>query len=123
METNTVQTSSDSFEERPWGSYTILAEGSNYKVKTITVLPGKRLSYQKHARRSEYWTIVEGKGVFTLDGADQAVQVGDRVVVPQGAAHRIENSGAENLVFIEVQLGDYFGEDDIVRLEDVYGRK
>lgn len=117
-----METMTNNYEERPWGSFTILAEGLNYKVKTITVLPGKRLSYQKHARRSEYWTIVQGEGIFTLDGANHSVGVGDRVEVPLRAAHRIQNPGIESLVFIEVQLGDYFGEDDIVRLEDDFGR-
>ena len=122
MEMNAMEALTNYHEERPWGSFTILAEGSTYKVKTITVLPGKRLSYQKHARRSEYWTIVQGAGIFTLDGANQSVEVGDRVEVPLRAAHRIQNPGTESLVFIEVQLGDYFGEDDIVRLEDDFGR-
>jgi mannose-6-phosphate isomerase len=107
---------------RPWGSYEVLAEADDHKVKTISVLPGKRLSYQTHARRSEHWLVVRGSGVVTLDGRDIPVQAGVAVDVPTGAAHRIENTGAGALLFVEVQRGDYFGEDDIVRLEDDFGR-
>jgi mannose-6-phosphate isomerase len=110
-------------DERPWGSYTVLAEGDDYKVKRITVLPGKRLSYQRHARRGEHWFVVEGSGRITLDGEEIDVFPGAAVDVPVGAAHRIANTGtAQPLTFIEVQRGDYFGEDDIVRLEDDFGR-
>src|SRR5919198_448128 len=86
------------FDRRPWGSFTVLDEGEGYKVKRIEVLPGKRLSYQRHARRAEHWMVVVG------------------------TAHRVENPGAGPLVFIEIQRGDYLGEDDIVRLEDDFGR-
>lgn len=108
--------------ERPWGSYTVLTEGGNYKVKTIEVHPSQRLSYQKHARRAEHWFIVTGEGVVTLDGTDLDVKPGHAVDVGLGVAHRIHNTGSGPLVFVEVQHGDYFGEDDIVRLEDDYGR-
>jgi mannose-6-phosphate isomerase len=108
--------------ERPWGSYTVLTEGDAFKVKTIEVHPGQRLSYQKHARRAEHWFIVQGDGVVTLDGAEVPVHPGVAVDVGLGVAHRIHNTGATPLVFVEVQHGDYFGEDDIVRLEDDYGR-
>ena len=110
-------------DERPWGSYVVLDEGTDYKVKTITVFPGKRLSYQRHARRQEHWLVVHGVGLVTLDGEDHDVEPGSAVDVPVGVAHRIANTGpAEPLTFIEVQRGDYFGEDDIVRIEDDYGR-
>jgi mannose-6-phosphate isomerase len=108
--------------ERPWGCYTVLAEGDRFKVKTIEVRPGQRLSYQRHRRRAEHWFVVEGQGVITLDGATIEVQPGDSVDVPCGTAHRIQNTGSAPLVFVEVQHGDYFGEDDIVRLDDDYGR-
>lgn len=108
--------------ERPWGSYTVIAEADGFKVKTIEVRPGQRLSYQKHARRSEHWFVVAGRGMVTLDGSDTDVEAGDAVDVPCGAAHRIQNTGSVTLVFVEVQHGDYFGEDDIVRLDDDYGR-
>ena len=110
------------FEARPWGSYTVLDEGEGYKVKRIEVLPGKRLSYQKHAHRAEHWMIVNGIAKVTLDGREMERAVGDTVDVPLGAAHRIENTGHERLVFIEVQRGTYLGEDDIVRLQDDFGR-
>jgi mannose-6-phosphate isomerase len=109
-------------EARPWGRYDVLAEHDCFKVKSITVAPGKRLSYQKHARRSEHWFIVEGSGLVTMDGATIAVTRGVAVDVPVGVCHRIENNGSIDLVFVEVQHGDYFGEDDIERLDDDYGR-
>jgi mannose-6-phosphate isomerase len=107
---------------RPWGHYEVLADDEYAKVKRITVTPGQRLSYQRHARRSEHWVVVAGQGLVTLDGNDRAVVPGDAIDVPEGAAHRIANPGAQPLVFIEVQRGSYFGEDDIVRLDDDYGR-
>ena len=107
---------------RPWGQYEVLADDDVAKVKRITVLPGQRLSYQRHARRSEHWVVVAGEGLVTLDGADRVVVPGDAVDVAIGAAHRIANPGNQPLVFIEVQRGVYFGEDDIVRLDDDYGR-
>jgi mannose-6-phosphate isomerase len=107
---------------RPWGRYEVLADEPTFKVKTITVLPGQRLSYQRHARRSEHWFVVRGEGVVTLDGAEVAVASGTPIDVPVGMSHRIHNTGSEDLVFIEVQHGDYFGEDDIERLADDYDR-
>ena len=115
---------SDDESVRPWGHYEVLSDGEDFKTKTITVLPGKRLSYQRHARRSEHWFVVKGSGVVTLDGDTLDVGPGIAVDVPVGVAHRIENTDqTADLVFVEVQHGDYFGEDDIVRLEDRYGRK
>jgi mannose-6-phosphate isomerase len=107
---------------RPWGSFTVLDDAEGYKVKRMVVHPGKRLSYQRHARRSEHWFIVEGRGRVTLDGCATEVSEGTAFDIPVTAAHRIENDGSTDLVFIEVQHGDYFGEDDIVRLEDDFGR-
>lgn len=110
-------------DERPWGSYTVLDDTAfDHKVKRIVVSPGKRLSYQRHSRRSEHWFVVRGRGRVTVDGEDREVGPGDSVDVPVGAAHRIEGLGEDNLVFVEVQRGEYFGEDDIVRLEDDFGR-
>jgi mannose-6-phosphate isomerase-like protein (cupin superfamily) len=109
-------------DERPWGSFTVLDEGDGYKVKRIEVLPGKRLSYQRHARRSEHWMMVKGSGTVTVDGREIPVTPGIAVDIQSGAAHRIRCLGAEKLVFIEIQRGDYLGEDDIVRLEDDFGR-
>ena len=110
------------FDRRPWGTYTVLEEDRGFKVKRIEVLPGKRLSYQKHAQRAEHWFVVEGTAKVTLDGAEITVRAGEAVDIPIGAAHRVENPAEENLVFIEVQRGNYLGEDDIVRLQDDYGR-
>ena len=110
------------FDRRPWGSYTVLEEASNFKVKRIEVLPGKRLSYQKHSQRAEHWFVVEGTAKVTLDGNEITVQTGESIDIPIGAAHRVENPGDEDLIFIEVQRGTYLGEDDIVRLQDDYGR-
>ena len=110
------------FDRRPWGTYTVLEEDRGFKVKRIEVLPGKRLSYQKHAQRAEHWFVVEGTAKVTLDDAEIMVRAGEAIDIPIGAAHRVENPGEENLVFIEVQRGSYLGEDDIVRLHDDYGR-
>ena len=110
------------FDRRPWGTFTVLDEAPNYKVKRIEVLPGKRLSYQKHAKRSEHWMVVSGGARVTLDGREIILSEGQTIDVPVGVAHRIENAGETPLVFIEIQTGAYFGEDDIVRLQDDFGR-
>ena len=110
------------FDRRPWGSYTVLEEDRGFKVKRIEVLPGKRLSYQKHAQRAEHWFVVEGTAKVTLDDKEITVRAGEAIDIPIGAAHRVENPDEGNLVFIEVQRGNYLGEDDITRLEDDYGR-
>jgi mannose-6-phosphate isomerase-like protein (cupin superfamily) len=111
------------FEERPWGTFEVLADGfSHSKVKYITVLPGKRLSYQSHEHRAEHWIVVEGTAVVTLNDEIIELSVGDFIDVPRGARHRCSNPGGEPLTFVEVQLGDYFGEDDIVRYDDDFGR-
>jgi mannose-6-phosphate isomerase-like protein (cupin superfamily) len=111
------------YDQRPWGSYTVLDDDApDHKVKRIVVSPGKRLSYQRHARRSEHWFIVAGRARVTLDGTSRDVGPGEAVDVPVGTAHRIENIGPADVVMVEVQHGQYFGEDDIVRLEDDYGR-
>ncbi|HTK25970.1 MAG TPA: phosphomannose isomerase type II C-terminal cupin domain [Pyrinomonadaceae bacterium] len=110
-------------ETRPWGSYTVLDETENFKVKRIEVLPEKRLSYQQHARRAEHWFVVRGTAKVTLNGSNFLVKTGEAVDIPAGTAHRVENSDtSETLVFIETQTGDYFGEDDIIRFEDDFGR-
>lgn len=110
------------YDERPWGSFTVLDEAVTYKVKRIEVLPGKRLSYQKHSKRSEHWMVVAGTAKVTLDGREVTVATGGTIDVPVEAAHRIENVGTEKLIFIEIQRGSYLGEDDIQRLQDDYGR-
>jgi mannose-6-phosphate isomerase len=120
----TVNTDSNSprYDERPWGNFTVLDEGAGYKVKRIEVLPGKRLSYQKHAQRAEHWFVTQGTAKVTLDGTEILLNPGQYVDIAIGAAHRVENPGAENVIFIEVQRGAYLGEDDIVRLQDDFGR-
>lgn len=110
------------FDRRPWGSYTVLEEASTFKVKRIEVLPRKRLSYQKHSKRAEHWFVVTGTAKVTLDDEEIIVNAGESIDIPIGAAHRVENSADEDLIFIEVQRGTYLGEDDIVRLEDDFGR-
>ncbi len=109
-------------DDRPWGSYDVLDDGEDHKVKRIVVAPGKRLSYQRHAKRSEHWFVVSGHGLVTLDDAVVEVGPGDAVDVGLGVAHRMHNPGETPLVFIEVQHGSYFGEDDIERIEDDFGR-
>ena len=109
-------------DERPWGSYEVLDDASTHKVKRIEVRPEQRLSYQRHERRAEHWFVVSGAALVTLDGTDISLEAGSAIDIPCGAAHRIANAGGEQLVFIEVQHGDYFGEDDIERLEDDFGR-
>jgi mannose-6-phosphate isomerase len=106
----------------PWGFFDVLSDEKDHKVKRITVNPNKRLSYQIHKRRSEHWFIVKGSGIVTIDKHDIEVSVGNSVDIKTGTAHRIKNSGGDDLVFIEVQTGDYFGEDDIERIEDDFGR-
>jgi mannose-6-phosphate isomerase len=113
---------SPKFDRRPWGTFTVLDEGDGFKVKRIEVLPGKRLSYQKHAQRAEHWVVVQGTAKVTLDDEEINVAAGHAIDIAVGSAHRVENAAAELLVFIEVQRGDYLGEDDIVRLQDDFGR-
>jgi len=110
-------------ENRPWGSYTNILDVDFCKVKTITVKPGQQPSYQYHHKRAEHWVIVKGTGEVTIDDEIRKIDAGDYVFVEIGQKHRIKNtSEADDLIFIEVQTGTYFGEDDIVRLEDSYGR-
>lgn len=110
------------FDRRPWGTFTVLDEADGFKVKRIEVLPGKRLSYQKHAQRAEHWVVVKGTAKVTLDDREFVVEVGQAIDIAIGSAHRMENPGQELLVFVEVQRGEYLGEDDIVRLQDDFGR-
>jgi mannose-6-phosphate isomerase-like protein (cupin superfamily) len=109
-------------EHRPWGYYEVLADEDDHKVKRIIVYPGKRLSLQRHRHRMEHWFILRGAAVVTINLEEMHLNAGQSVDIPRGAAHRIENAGTENLAFMEVQTGSYFGEDDIERLQDDYGR-
>jgi mannose-6-phosphate isomerase-like protein (cupin superfamily) len=114
---------SPTFDRRPWGTFTVLDEGESFKVKRIEVLPGKRLSYQRHQHRAEHWFVVRGTAKVTLNDVEILVSSGSAIDIAKHDAHRVENpSETETLVFIETQTGDYFGEDDIERLQDDFGR-
>ena len=107
---------------RPWGSYSILSEGQGYKVKKIIVNPGQKLSLQMHYHRSEHWTVIKGTGKLTLDDKEVIFRENESTYIPSGTRHRLENPGKIPLAIIEVQNGEYLGEDDIVRFDDIYGR-
>jgi mannose-6-phosphate isomerase-like protein (cupin superfamily) len=107
---------------RPWGFYENLSDTATHKVKRITVHGGRRLSLQSHSRRAEHWYVVRGRGTVALGDEKVDIGPGQAVDIGVGVRHRISNDGDEDLVFIEVQTGDYFGEDDIVRYEDDFGR-
>ncbi len=109
-------------EHRPWGYYVVLTDAPTHKVKRLVVHPGKRLSLQWHRRRSEHWFVVEGEAQVIQDDEEIRMLPGQSIEIPTGCAHRIRNPGAQNLTIIEVQTGEYFGEDDIERLEDDFGR-
>ena len=109
-------------EHRPWGFYEVLADEIDHKVKRITVEPASRLSLQRHQHRKEHWFVVHGESFVTLDGKETKLSSGQAIDIPQGSLHRITNKGTQRLIYIEVQLGDYFGEDDIERVDDDYGR-
>ena len=108
--------------ERPWGRYFVLDDNLEYKIKRIEVNPKSRLSYQYHMKRSETWVIINGEGIVTIEGKIKNIYKGDTIIIPKSAKHRIENTGNDKLIFIEVQTGTYFGEDDIIRIEDDYNR-
>lgn len=109
-------------DERPWGRWEVLATGETYACKRITVKPGGKLSLQLHRHREEHWIITEGSAVVTCGDERKQVESGSHVFIPLQAQHRIENAGDVDVVFIEVQRGERLDENDIVRLEDVYGR-
>jgi mannose-1-phosphate guanylyltransferase len=108
--------------ERPWGSFTVLGSTDSFKLKRIEVKPGRRLSLQMHHRRSEHWVVIEGTARVTVGDHLFDVPTGESTYVPVRTRHRLENPGDTQLVMIEVQCGDYVGEDDIVRFADDYGR-
>jgi mannose-6-phosphate isomerase len=110
-------------ELRPWGTYEILYDGNDCKVKKIIVNSDQTLSYQYHHKRNEHWIVISGEGQVKIDDELRTISSGDIIFIPALAKHTITNTDLEiPLVFIEVQTGSYFGEDDIVRLEDKYGR-
>jgi len=108
--------------DRPWGYYAILEERIKHKVKRIVVYEGQRLSLQSHSKRQETWVFIKGVGSVEVDGVKYLVQAGSIITIPLNAKHRVKNTGEEHLEFIEIQTGEYFGEDDIVRYSDDYGR-
>jgi mannose-1-phosphate guanylyltransferase / mannose-6-phosphate isomerase len=108
--------------QRPWGGFETLAEAGGYKVKRIRVAPGQSLSLQYHHQRSEHWVVVRGQALVQVGAQKYATEAGQHRFIPLGEQHRLTNAGAEELVLIEVQCGAYLGEDDIVRLDDRYGR-
>jgi len=127
-----AEPSTETFEEsfvceittvhRPWGSYTTLKKEEGFQVKHIVVRPGQRLSLQLHKHRSEHWTIVKGAGEITLGSQQVMLQENERIYIPRETKHRVANHGVIPLEFVEVQIGDYLEEDDIVRFADDYGR-
>ena len=110
------------YSERPWGSYQVLHTTASAQVKEIKVKAGSRLSYQTHQKRAEHWLIVQGPAVVTIDGVTTTLESGASIDIAVGVAHRMAAPTSNDVVFIEVQTGSYFGEDDIVRLEDDFGR-
>jgi len=110
-------------DHRPWGCFTILADEHDHKVKRIVVHPGHRLSLQRHKFRCEHWLVISGTAGVTLNDTFLNLGPGKSIEIDREDIHRVQNDGTEDVVFIEIQLGDYFGEDDIERLDDDYGRK
>ena len=119
---NRPQANNALMEMRPWGGYEVLLESEGYKIKRISILPGAKLSLQSHRRRSEHWTTVQGTPTVVIDNKTFDMPVDSSCRIPQNAKHRIINRTQKPAAIVEVQLGDYLGEDDIVRYEDDYGR-
>jgi mannose-6-phosphate isomerase len=109
-------------DHRPWGYYEVLADLPDCKVKRIVVHPGCRLSLQRHKRRDEHWFVIAGSAIVTVDRKEITLGKDGSIDIPRAFLHRVNNTGTGDFVFIEVQTGDYLGEDDIERLEDDYGR-
>ena len=110
-------------EKRPWGWYDVINEGNRYKVKIIEVDQGEKLSLQKNNHRAEHWVVVSGTAMTECDGKEKLLTENESTYIPVGSVHRLSNPGKMPLRIIEVQSGSYVGEDDIVRLEDIYGRR
>jgi mannose-1-phosphate guanylyltransferase/mannose-6-phosphate isomerase len=116
------KTKEHTFDVRPWGQYEIISDTTDYKIKIILVDPGQQISYQSHDHRAEHWVVISGVGDVILDEQTIPVKPGSAVIIPQNTKHRVKNTGTKPLRFVEVQTGDYFGEDDIVRYSDDYKR-
>lgn len=119
---NTPSVSNTPMELRPWGSFTTLEEGPGYKIKRIEVKPGHRLSLQMHHHRSEHWIVVAGTARVVCGDCEEILFSNQSTYVPQCTSHRLENPGVIPLILIEVQNGEYLGEDDIIRFQDDYAR-
>lgn len=122
METIDTMENSERFERRPWGSFTVLEDQPHYKAKQILVDPGQRLSLQMHHKREEHWIVVRGVAEITVGEKVWQAKAGEYIHIPKGEKHRLANPGTTPVEMIEVQLGEYFGEDDIVRFSDDYQR-
>jgi mannose-6-phosphate isomerase len=109
-------------DHRPWGHFCVLEDAPRHKVKRIVINPGHRLSLQKHGRRKEHWFVLEGEALVTCNNEQIHLPCGAAINIPEETWHRVKNVGTKPLVFVEVQTGDYFGEDDITRADDDYGR-
>ena len=107
---------------RPWGSFCSLLTAANHQVKEIFVEPGQRLSLQSHEHRSEHWVVTQGPALVTVEDREKLFNTGEHIFIPMKARHRLANPGKKQIKIIEVQLGDYLGEDDIIRHEDDYQR-
>ena len=121
--TSIITISLMNFEERPWGGYNVLQSETSHQVKKLIIKQGTRLSLQSHEFRAEHWFIVSGQGIADLDGRQIQLEPGDSIDIPIASKHRIACRGEDNLVFIEVQTGSSFAEEDIVRYEDDFGRQ
>lgn len=121
-EANQPEATDHPFEMRPWGGFEVLADQETFKAKKITIDPGAQLSYQSHSQRAEHWVVIAGQAEVILNDVPRALGPGEHVHIPIGAKHRVRNRGTTPLVFVEVQTGQYFGEDDIIRYKDDYNR-
>lgn len=110
-------------EQRPWGLYVTLYANRQYKIKQLHIDPGQMISLQSHNHRNEHWIVIAGQGEVTLGGRVWNVAVDDKIYIPAGEKHRLANNSDKELLIVEVQTGDYFGEDDIVRYDDKYDRQ
>lgn len=108
--------------ERPWGSYEIILKSDKYQIKRIMVLKNQKLSLQSHKMRDEHWVMVVGTGTVNINDNVFTLKENEHIFIPKGSKHRISNDTENDIVFIEVQYGDYLEEDDIIRYEDIYGR-
>ena len=117
-----MDNSDNNFDTRPWGNFEVIDICSNFQVKRITVMPGKRLSLQSHKYRKEHWTVALGEAVVEIDGNASKLNISQSIDIPLGSIHRLSNKTNSELIIIEIQFGEYLGEDDIIRYEDDFNR-